>query len=78
MAAVLRFRTDTDAGITDIIQSWDFASKTGLENDWSVCTTWLRHDGRFTFLILFVPNLTIRACAPRRFGLHSGISLGAF
>ena len=24
-----------------IIQSWDVASKEGVENDWSVCTTWL-------------------------------------
>ena len=37
---------------TDIIQSWDTASKTGLENDWSVCTTWLRQDGRFYLLDL--------------------------
>ena len=36
----------------DIIQSWDTASKTGLENDWSVCTTWMRHDGRFYLLDL--------------------------
>ena len=37
---------------TDIIQSWDTASKTGLENDWSVCTTWMRHDGIFYLLDL--------------------------
>jgi len=24
-----------------IVQSWDIASKEGVENDWSVCTTWL-------------------------------------
>ena len=23
------------------LQSWDTASKGGLENDWSVCTTWI-------------------------------------
>jgi predicted phage terminase large subunit-like protein len=27
-----------------IIQSWDTASKDGVQNDWSVCTTWLRSD----------------------------------
>ena len=37
---------------TDVIQSWDTASKTGLENDWSVCTTWMYHDGRFYLLDL--------------------------
>jgi predicted phage terminase large subunit-like protein len=26
---------------SQIIQSWDTASKAGSENDWSVCTTWL-------------------------------------
>ena len=34
--------------ITDdvtVFQSWDTASKTGLENDWSVGTTWLYSDG---------------------------------
>ena len=33
-----------------IFQSWDTASKTGLENDWSVGTTWLYKDG-FYYLI---------------------------
>jgi predicted phage terminase large subunit-like protein len=30
-----------------IIQSWDVASKDGLENDWSVCTTWLIFEKRY-------------------------------
>jgi len=30
-----------------LFQSWDTASKTGLENDWSVGTTWLHKDGRY-------------------------------
>jgi len=25
-----------------VVQSWDTASKPGIDNDWSVCTTWLR------------------------------------
>ena len=33
-----------------IIQSWDTASKTGPENDWSVCTTWLHQDGLYFLL----------------------------
>jgi hypothetical protein len=32
---------------TSVIQSWDTASKEGGENDWSVCTTWLRQEGKF-------------------------------
>ena len=30
-----------------VIQSWDTASKGGPDNDWSVCTTWLRQEGQF-------------------------------
>lgn len=36
--------------ITDdhtVFQSWDTASKTGLQNDWSVGTTWLYKDGMY-------------------------------
>jgi predicted phage terminase large subunit-like protein len=32
---------------TSVIQSWDTASKEGGQNDWSVCTTWLRHGGQY-------------------------------
>jgi predicted phage terminase large subunit-like protein len=35
-----------------IIQSWDTASKDGAQNDWSVCTTWLRSDDRYYLLDL--------------------------
>lgn len=37
----------------DIIQSWDTASKTGPQNDWSVCTTWLVQDGNYFLLDVF-------------------------
>jgi predicted phage terminase large subunit-like protein len=30
-----------------VIQSWDTASKDGGLNDWSVCTTWLLHEGNY-------------------------------
>lgn len=30
-----------------VFQSWDTASKTGLENDWSVGTTWLFYEGHY-------------------------------
>jgi predicted phage terminase large subunit-like protein len=32
---------------TSVIQSWDIASKEGGQNDWSVCTTWLRQEGKY-------------------------------
>lgn len=38
--------TDDDT----LFQSWDTASKTGLENDWSVGTTWLYKDGHYYLL----------------------------
>jgi predicted phage terminase large subunit-like protein len=30
-----------------IFQSWDTASKEGSQNDWSVCTTWVRHENKY-------------------------------
>ena len=36
-----------------ILQSWDTASKDGLKNDWSVCTTWLVHGGLYFLLDVF-------------------------
>ena len=51
-----------------IFQSWDTASKTGLENDWSVGTTWL-YKGGFYYLIdvirekLNYPDLKARMLA---------------
>ena len=35
-----------------IIQSWDTAAKDGVNNDWSVCTTWLVHDKVYYLLDL--------------------------
>ena len=32
---------------TKVIQSWDIAAKNGLNNDYSVCTTWYVHDKNF-------------------------------
>lgn len=34
-------------GDATVFQSWDTASKTGLENDWSVGTTWLFCEGHY-------------------------------
>jgi len=54
-----------------IIQSWDTASKDGGLNDWSVCTTWLLHEGKY-YLIdvlrerLSYPLLKARAIAHAR------------
>ena len=31
----------------EIIQSWDTASKDGAQNDYSVCTTWVVHEGKY-------------------------------
>jgi predicted phage terminase large subunit-like protein len=36
-----------------IIQSWDCAAKTGFLNSFSVCTTWLLHQGCFYLLHVF-------------------------
>ena len=33
-----------------ILQSWDTAAKDGVQNDWSVCTTWLLLDKNFYLL----------------------------
>jgi predicted phage terminase large subunit-like protein len=35
-----------------IIQSWDTASKPGVQNDYSVCTTWLLVDGHYYLMDL--------------------------
>ena len=40
-----------------VFQSWDTASKTGLENDWSVCTTWLYMEGYYYLLDAFREKL---------------------
>ncbi|CEG06952.1 Transposase [Afipia felis] len=37
---------------TKIIQSWDTAAKDGAQNDWSVCTTWMKVDKHFYLLDL--------------------------
>ena len=34
-----------------VVQSWDTASKGGPENDWSVCTTWIRAREQRSYLI---------------------------
>ena len=40
-----------------VIQSWDTASKTGPENDWSVCTTWLRKESLHYLIHVFRAKL---------------------
>lgn len=46
---------DFDGG--HVLQSWDTASKTAVENDWSICTTWLVKSGRYYLLDLFKGKL---------------------
>lgn len=36
---------------TKLIQSWDTAAKSGAQNDWSVCTTWLVIDRNIYYLL---------------------------
>ena len=36
-----------------VLQSWDTASKTAPQNDWSVCTTWLVRGGNYYLLDVF-------------------------
>jgi predicted phage terminase large subunit-like protein len=33
-----------------VLQSWDTATKDGVQNDYSVCTTWLHHENKNYFL----------------------------
>ncbi|NIJ60254.1 putative phage terminase large subunit-like protein [Pseudochelatococcus lubricantis] len=50
-AWVLRYDAPPQrASRSQIVQSWDTASKGGAENDWSVCTTWLIENNRFYLL----------------------------
>jgi predicted phage terminase large subunit-like protein len=49
-----------------VIQSWDTASKDGSLNDWSVCTTWLLHEGKYYLMDVLrerldYPSLKARA-----------------
>ncbi|HVR89853.1 MAG TPA: phage terminase large subunit [Novosphingobium sp.] len=39
-----RYASPVDRGDGIVVQSWDTASKIGVANDWSVCTTWLLKD----------------------------------
>ncbi|MDT3683686.1 MAG: phage terminase large subunit [Pseudorhodoplanes sp.] len=50
----LRFYKEAPERISraKIIQSWDTASKSGAQNDWSVCTTWLVLDKHYYLLDL--------------------------
>ena len=41
LASLLRQGTASARTKTKVIQSWDIAAKDGLQNDYSVCTTWL-------------------------------------
>ena len=54
-----------------IIQSWDTASKEGAANDWSACTTWLLHEGKYYAMYVLrerldYPALKARAIAHAR------------
>lgn len=42
----------------EVIQSWDTASKTRPENDWSVCTTWFVTNGNYYLSDVFRDRLT--------------------
>ena len=43
------------------LQSWDTANKNGDANDYSVCTTWGFHDGKFYLLDVYRKRLTYPA-----------------
>ena len=56
---------------SQVIQSWDTASKTGGESDWSVCTTWLYHENKYYLIDVLrgrfdFPTLRERAIAYAR------------
>jgi predicted phage terminase large subunit-like protein len=53
------------------IQSWDTAWTAGRQSDWSVCTTWLYHEGKFYLIDVLrdrfdYPTLEARAVAHAR------------
>jgi predicted phage terminase large subunit-like protein len=53
---------------SQVIQSWDTASKGGGQNDWSVCTTWLHHEKKYCLIDVLrgrfdYPTLKARAIA---------------
>lgn len=57
----------------EILQSWDTASKEGLANDWSVCTTWLKREGLFYLFDVFRQRIDypkLRSAAVRLAELH--------
>jgi predicted phage terminase large subunit-like protein len=59
----LQFYTEEEKpdSFRKIIQSWDTANKAGELNDFSVCTTWGIHDGKFYLLHVFRNRLTFPA-----------------
>ena len=57
-----------------VIQSWDTAVKNGAQNDYSVCTTWLKVDKDYTSSIWYGTASTILASKRRRWPKSAGIS----
>jgi predicted phage terminase large subunit-like protein len=65
-------------GQTEIFQSWDTASKTGLSNDYSVCTTWRLSGGKYFLLDVYrakleFPDLKAKAIALYRAWRPNGV-----
>jgi predicted phage terminase large subunit-like protein len=53
---------------SQVIQSWDTASKAGEQNDWSVCTVWLCHEKKYYLIDVLrdrfdYPTMRARASA---------------
>ena len=68
--------------LSNVCQSWDSASKDGGENDWSVCTTWLHHEGNYYLMDILrgrfdYPTLKARAISCAR-GTFPGSRAAAF
>lgn len=66
---VERYDRIPDAKLGETLQSWDTASKTGPENDWSVCTTWRVVDGRYYLIDVFRDRLDYPALRKKAIAL---------
>jgi predicted phage terminase large subunit-like protein len=57
---------------SEVIQSWDTASKAGAENDWSACTTWFYYESKYYLADVLrdrydYPTLKARAISNARY-----------
>jgi predicted phage terminase large subunit-like protein len=69
---VRRYGPPPPAEASRVFQSWDTASKEGAQNDWSVCTTWYRHEGKY-YLIDVLRGRFDYPTLKSRLIMHAGV-----